>query len=138
MSERRYKAHWVQNILHNQKIKFSINNIIYEGNARMLPYSGGSTLPYPEVTLATINMQGNARAESQFGEQGTNMINGKVFDHNRVDQKVKLGDLEEWTITNVDNEDHTFHIHINDFQVMSVNGQRYDAHGLQDTVILPA
>jgi suppressor of ftsI len=123
---------------------------------KMLPYSGGSTLPYPEVTLATINMQGNARAETaevnassllprhdlgtvnQFGEQGTNMINGKVFDHNRVDQKVKLGDLEEWTITNDDNEDHTFHIHINDFQVMSVNGQRYDAHGLQDTVIRPA
>jgi hypothetical protein len=33
MSERRYKAHWVQNILHNQKIKFYINNIISEGNA---------------------------------------------------------------------------------------------------------
>jgi len=143
---------------------------------KMLPYRGGSTLPYPEVTLATINVQGNARAETaevnasslvsrqdlgdrevqvqrtlvfspsppsnttvnRFGEQGTNMINGKVFDHDRVDQKVKLGDLEEWTITNVDNEDHTFHIHINDFMVMSVNGQRYDAHGLQDTVILPA
>ena len=36
MSERRYKAHWVQNILHNQKIKFSINNIISEGNARII------------------------------------------------------------------------------------------------------
>lgn len=36
MSERRYKAHWVQNILHNQKIKFSLNNIISEGNARII------------------------------------------------------------------------------------------------------
>jgi hypothetical protein len=36
MSERRYEAHWVQNILHNQKIKFSINNIISEGNARII------------------------------------------------------------------------------------------------------
>ena len=36
MSERRYKAHWVQNILHNQKIKFSSNNIISEGNARII------------------------------------------------------------------------------------------------------
>ncbi|HZD36678.1 MAG TPA: multicopper oxidase family protein [Nitrososphaeraceae archaeon] len=143
---------------------------------KMLPYK---YLPYPEVTLATINVQGNATSEkaeeqevgasslvprlnlgdrevqvqrtlvfspsppsnttlNRFGEQGTNMINGKVFDRNRVDQIVKLGDLEEWTLTNVDNEDHTFHIHVNDFQVMSVNGQRYDAHGLQDTVILPA
>jgi len=75
---------------------------------------------------------------NRFGEQGTNMINGKVFDHDRVDQVVKLGDLEEWKINNTDNDDHTFHIHVNDFQVMSVNGQPYDAHGLQDTVILPA
>ena len=36
MSERRYKAHWVQNILHNQKIKFSLNNIRSEGNARII------------------------------------------------------------------------------------------------------
>ncbi|MGA7140661.1 MAG: multicopper oxidase domain-containing protein, partial [Nitrososphaeraceae archaeon] len=43
-----------------------------------------------------------------------------------------------WKIKNIDDDDHTFHIHVNDFQVMSVNGQPYDAHGLQDTVILPA
>jgi suppressor of ftsI len=75
---------------------------------------------------------------NRFGEQGTNMINGKVFDHNRVDQTVNLGNLEEWHIKNIDEDDHTFHIHINDFQVMSVNAQPYEAHGLQDTVILPA
>lgn len=75
---------------------------------------------------------------NRFGEQGTNMIDGKVFDHNRVDQIVKLGDLEEWKIKNIDDDDHTFHIHVNDFQVISVNDQPYEAHGLQDTVILPA
>lgn len=75
---------------------------------------------------------------NRFGEQGTNLIDGKVFDHNRIDQLVKLGDLEEWKIKNIDDDDHTFHIHVNDFQVMSVNGQPYKAHGLQDTVILPA
>ena len=36
-----------------------------------------------------------------------------------------------------DEQSHRFHIHINDFQVMSVNGQPYNAHGLQDTVVLP-
>ena len=142
---------------------------------KMLPYRGGTTHPYPEVNLATINVQGNAGAETaevnalslvprhdlgdlgvheirelvysasesnttmnRFGEQGTNMIDGKVFDHNRVDQTVNLGNLEEWHIKNIDGDDHTFHIHINDFQVMSVNAQPYEAHGLQDTVILPA
>ncbi|MGD1835149.1 MAG: multicopper oxidase family protein [Nitrososphaeraceae archaeon] len=136
--------------------------------------NGGFQLPYPEVTLATINVQGDAVAETaevnvsslipkhdlgdlevqvqrelvfspsegndtmnRFGEPGTTMINGKVFDPNRIDQKVKLGDLEEWTIKNIDDEQHTFHIHVNDFQVMSVNGEPYNANGLQDTVVLP-
>jgi FtsP/CotA-like multicopper oxidase with cupredoxin domain len=36
-----------------------------------------------------------------------------------------------------DEQPHSFHIHINDFQVMSVNGQPYNAIGLQDTVVLP-
>ena len=36
-----------------------------------------------------------------------------------------------------DEQSHRFHIHINDFLVMSVNGQPYNAHGLQDTVVLP-
>ncbi len=74
---------------------------------------------------------------NRFGDVGTNQINGKVFDPNRIDYIVKLGDVEEWTLKNEDNEDHTFHIHINDFQVMSVNGHPYNAHGLQDTVVLP-
>ena len=36
MSEHRYQAHWVQNILHNRKIKFLLNNITFEGNARIV------------------------------------------------------------------------------------------------------
>ena len=74
---------------------------------------------------------------NRFGDVGTNQINGKVFDHNRVDYRVNLGDVEEWTLRNTDTEDHAFHIHVNDFQVMSVNGQPYNAHGLQDTVTIP-
>jgi suppressor of ftsI len=37
----------------------------------------------------------------------------------------------------VDDDEHPVHILINDFQVMSVNGQPYGARGLQDTVVLP-
>jgi len=74
---------------------------------------------------------------NRFGDVGTNQINGKVFNHSRVDYTVNLGDVEEWTLKNTDNEDHTFHIHVNDFQVMSVNGQPYNAHSLQDMVVIP-
>src|SRR4051812_2150123 len=141
---------------------------------KSLPYNRSGFSPTSEITLATVNVQGKARAQStevnvsslvprhdlnnaeiaaqrtlvfngspdnqtanRFGDVGTNQINGKVFDHNRVDYIVKLGDVEEWTLKNLDTEDHTFHIHVNDFQVMSVNGQPYNAHGLQDTVVLP-
>jgi suppressor of ftsI len=64
-------------------------------------------------------------------------IDGKQFDHDRVDQYVRLGDLEEWTIHNTSRELHPFHIHVNDFQVMSINGRRVRATSLQDTVPLP-
>ena len=38
----------------------------------------------------------------------------------------------------MDDDEHPFHIHVNDFQVMSMNGEPYEAHGLQDTVVIPS
>jgi suppressor of ftsI len=68
-------------------------------------------------------------------------INNTKFDPSRIDIKPKLGTVEEWKLVNLDKISsgniHPFHIHVNDFQVMSVNGKPYDAHGYQDTVILP-
>lgn len=48
------------------------------------------------------------------------LINKKVFDPNRVDQVMTLGQLNQWTLVNKTKEWHTFHIHINEFQVVSV------------------
>jgi FtsP/CotA-like multicopper oxidase with cupredoxin domain len=65
-------------------------------------------------------------------------INGKQFDPNRVDFQAKLNTVEEWTVRNDSNEEHSFHIHTNDFQLMSINGQPHDGHGWQDTAsVLP-
>ena len=36
-----------------------------------------------------------------------------------------------------DRELHPFHIHVNDYQVISINGRPYEATGLQDTIPLP-
>jgi FtsP/CotA-like multicopper oxidase with cupredoxin domain len=52
------------------------------------------------------------------------LINGKVFDPNRVDQVMTLGQVNEWTLVNKTTEWHTFHIHVNDFQVVSVKAKR--------------
>lgn len=64
-------------------------------------------------------------------------INGKEFDPNRVTFNPKLGTTEEWTIHNVTKEEHPFHIHVNDFQIMSINGKRVHSASLRDTVPLP-
>jgi FtsP/CotA-like multicopper oxidase with cupredoxin domain len=65
------------------------------------------------------------------------LINGKEFDHNRVDQTMQLGDVEEWSIKNTTDEWHTFHIHINDFQVVEMDGKLVEGINIQDNVSLP-
>lgn len=119
---------------------------------------------YPEALLATVTVNESSNTPAVLPEQlvapndlseatvdntrtltfakndatGEFTIDGNVFDVNRVDQTVKLGALEEWTIKNVNSQQHPFHIHVNDFQVMSINGEPYDAVSHQDTVNLPA
>ena len=50
---------------------------------------------------------------------------------------MRLGTTEEWTVRNTSAEQHPFHIHQDDFQVISVNGQPYGARSEQDTVVVP-
>ena len=49
-------------------------------------------------------------------------IDGKQFEHGRIDQTMQLGATEEWTLYN-DNATgaaHPFHIHVNPFQVVEI------------------
>jgi suppressor of ftsI len=101
----------------------------------------------PQVTLATINVQGasilhslslpsslspvddlshvpvaynRTIAFSSNDKDGIYKINNKVFDPKRVDEFVHLDDVEQWTIRNLDyTDEHPFHIHINDFRDLS-------------------
>jgi FtsP/CotA-like multicopper oxidase with cupredoxin domain len=65
------------------------------------------------------------------------MIDGRVMDEHRVDQTVRLGDTEEWTVVNTDEQYHSFHIHQTAFRVTEVNGVIQDEDSLRDTVSLP-
>jgi FtsP/CotA-like multicopper oxidase with cupredoxin domain len=65
------------------------------------------------------------------------VLNGMTFDASRTDLTMKLGSVEQWTLVNENTEWHTFHIHINDFQVVSVNGRRVPYVDEQDNVALP-
>jgi suppressor of ftsI len=131
---------------------------------RTLRYSTGPAGDtYPERGLATVRVAGEPAADVpwprsmgplpqlerdrvrrvrhvKFSENaaGTKFfINGRQFDSTRVNEVVKLGTTEEWVIRNTAREQHPFHIHVNDFQVMAIDGKPYRARGLQDTVALP-
>ena len=77
-------------------------------------------------------------SEMQTSPTNTNyLLNGQMFDPNRIDVTMKLGSLEQWTLVNTNTEWHTFHIHVNDFQVVSVASKRVPYIDYQDNVALP-
>jgi len=64
-------------------------------------------------------------------------INGKLYDPDRIDFKVKLGDIEKWTIYTDAPANHYFHIHQVDFQVVEFNNTKLPFVGYQDNCQLP-
>ena len=129
-----------------------------------LPYSTGPDGDnYPQRRLMTVNVEGDPvpdiawptslappsplatdkvdrTRQFVFSENTkTNQfyINGKQFDATRVNVVAKLGTTEEWTLKNISREEHPFHIHVNDFLVMAVNGKPVESYSEQDTVPLP-
>lgn len=76
-------------------------------------------------------------SEKQVSKTQTDfLINGLMFNPNRV-MTMKLGSLEQWKLVNDTSEWHTFHIHINDFQVIKIAGRRQKFVNYQDNVMLP-
>lgn len=65
-------------------------------------------------------------------------INGQSMDINRIDQTVKLGDIEIWEISNPTEMFHPFHIHDIQFQILTRNGQPppENERGWKDTVLV--
>jgi suppressor of ftsI len=89
-----------------------------------------------EEDLATAHI--DAFRTIVFGQQGQQYtINGATFDHSRVDTRVPLGNIEQWTIQNASGEMHVFHIHQVNFQVMDRNGTPESFNGNVDTVRIP-
>jgi len=71
-------------------------------------------------------------------QEYTFTVDGKIFDPARIDQRVRLGAVEEWTIRNTHrHDDHMFHIHTNPFQVIEIGGQPQADRTWRDTVIVP-
>jgi FtsP/CotA-like multicopper oxidase with cupredoxin domain len=62
------------------------------------------------------------------------MVDHRLFDHNRIDHRIRLGAVEEWTIVNLDEADHPFHIHTNPFLVTRIDGVTLAEPVWRDTV----
>lgn len=89
-----------------------------------------------EVRSAPI-AQARTLEYSRTPDRKVFMIDGHVMDDNRVDQTVKLGSTEEWTIINTDAQFHSFHIHQTAFLVTEVDGIRQNEDSLRDTFSIP-
>ena len=131
---------------------------LYDGDVD----TGPAGNQYPGVVMATVRVQGspvqpavlpaallpvedlrprvtNRRtivfSESKDGD--TFFIDGRTFDMNRTDIRVRLGAVEEWTIRNDADELHSFHIHQTPFQVSEIDGVSQAADGYRDIVDVP-
>ena len=65
-------------------------------------------------------------------------FDGQEFDAGRIDQQVRLGTVEEWTIGNDGPLDHPFHLHVWPMQLLEVNGQEVSEPLWLDVVNVPA
>lgn len=74
---------------------------------------------------------------SRTADRKVFMIDGRVIDEARTDQIVKLGDTEEWTVVNTDQQYHSFHIHQTPFLVTEVGGVSWNDDSLRDTFSVP-
>jgi len=116
--------------------------------------SGGSDIPAPsgEAEVLRQHLEGTSWLDevraapiarrrtleySRTPDRHAFMIDGRVMDENRVDQTVRLGDTEEWTVINTDQQYHSFHIHQTGFLVTEIGGVRQDEQSLRDTVSIP-
>jgi FtsP/CotA-like multicopper oxidase with cupredoxin domain len=92
---------------------------------------------YVDVVRSSPIAHRRSFAFSASPDKARFFINDQVFDENRTDVIVKLGDTEEWTILNQDSQYHDFHIHQTGFLVTEVNGNPTRFDGLRDTFSVP-
>jgi FtsP/CotA-like multicopper oxidase with cupredoxin domain len=74
----------------------------------------------PVTRHRTLTFSGDISGRNGIGVRF--LIDGREYDHHRIDQTVQAGTVEDWTLVNEDVFQHPFHIHVNPFQVIDVQG----------------
>lgn len=89
--------------------------------------------------IRVIEFTGNTPAFINTVVGGDYLINNAIYDEKEVPVVVNLNDAEEWHLVvgashHGGAEGHPFHIHVNAFEVVSVNGVALPPGTIQDTV----
>ncbi len=93
------------------------------------------------LNMSMGGMMGGGMGGMKGGGMGSGMgigaINGRAFDMERIDERVRLGDTEIWEVSG-EMMAHPLHVHGVHFQVISRAGRAPDVRdqGLRDTVLV--
>lgn len=89
---------------------------------------------FEDFSQATID---NERSFALDEGGGGWVINGELMDMGVINETIRFGDTERWTVNSLDGV-HAFHVHQTQFQIVEINGEApgpEDA-GWEDTVLL--
>jgi FtsP/CotA-like multicopper oxidase with cupredoxin domain len=109
--------------------------VVGKGPAMRLP----TTLPAfdpPILAIAKIRAFSYTVEREPNGEFVNFGVDGLPFDPARAPYQMKLGTAEEWTLTNAADHSHVFHIHVNPFKVVKLNGQPVARPFWRDTLTI--
>lgn len=102
-----------------------------------------SMLPFKKIkkvdgsrTLRVAGPGGGGGGMGMGGMGSGFTFDGRAFDPDRIDQRVKFGTTEDWILVNPSNMSHPFHIHAWPFQIVD-DGSGRSRTGWFDTVDLP-
>jgi blue copper oxidase len=101
--------------------------------------SGGPGIPAGPLSTVPA-LSGPSQPTRTFSFDGHTRINGRSYDHHRIDFEVPFATTERWRFTTKGNAPHPVHVHGAYFQVQSRTGGRNQVfpweRGWKDTVLL--
>lgn len=111
--------------------------LVVAGPARnmALPESSDLASLAPYASISDEELTGRQPDLTFKGTSGAVTIDGKAFEPGRVDRTMHVGDVEEWTLYAATGS-HPFHIHVNPFQVMKINGKPIEEPLWRDVVLV--
>ncbi len=102
------------------------------GEGKTTPFEPGQNLDaytsFVDTSVMTPDVKRTLTVSGGFGNEKASNSDPKAFTYEFADNtfpnipliQPRLNSVEEWLITNLNNDEHPMHIHVNDFQVMEI------------------